>query len=181
MAKAPPPPLRFLLAHPAHFIACGLGSGLSPVAPGTVGTLFAWATYPLLRHAFPADGSFVLLLALMLAFGIWCIHLTGRHLGVTDHGAIVWDEIVPFWAALMFVPPALSDTPHGVLFSLDGLLWQAAAFVLFRFFDITKPPPASYFDRRVKNGFGVMMDDVVAAGYAVLILALGKAATEALL
>lgn len=162
--KSTPPPLSFLLAHPAHFIACGLGSGLSPFAPGTAGTLFAWATYPLLRMAYPGDLNFALFLGFMFAFGIWCCQITGRHLGVVDHGSIVWDEIVPFWAALLFAP--------------QEILWQLAAFLWFRFYDIVKPPPANYFDTRVKNGFGVMMDDAVAAGYTVLTLALFKAVLD---
>jgi phosphatidylglycerophosphatase A len=178
MARLPPPSFRFLFAHPAHFVACGLGSGLSPVAPGTVGTLFAWASYPWLRHIYPDDANFALFLVFMLLFGIWCIQVAGRHLGVTDHGAIVWDEIVPFWALLMFVPAALVESPHGVLLSANGLIWQAGAFVLFRLFDILKPPPASFFDQRVKNGFGVMMDDVVAAAYAALCLALVRLLLE---
>ncbi|MDK9723787.1 MAG: phosphatidylglycerophosphatase A [Sterolibacteriaceae bacterium MAG5] len=173
--KSTPPPLSFLLAHPAHFIACGCGSGLSVFAPGTAGTLFAWATYPLLRLAYPEDANFALFLVFMFAFGVWCCHVTGRHLGVVDHGSIVWDEIVPFWATLMFVPAAFVNSHHGVLVSLDGIIWQAAAFLWFRFYDIVKPPPARWFDTRVKNGFGVMMDDAVAAGYTVLTLALFKA------
>jgi len=166
------PNLRFLVSHPAHFIACGLGSGLSPVAPGTAGTAFAWVTYALLRHGYPADANFGLFLVFMLVFGTWCVHITGRDLGEPDHGAIVWDEIVPFWAVLMFLPPAIIDSPHGVLFSAGGLAWQGMAFVLFRLFDIIKPPPASYFDREMKNGLGVMLDDVAAAGYTIIVLAL---------
>ncbi len=166
------PNLRFLVAHPAHFIACGFGSGLSPFAPGTSGTVFAWAAYALLRHAYPADASFGLFLVLMFAFGTWCVHITGRDLGEPDHGAIVWDEIVPFWAVLMFLPAAIIDSPHGVLISAAGLAWQAAAFVLFRLFDIVKPPPAGFFDRKMKNAFGVMLDDVAAAGYTIMVLAL---------
>ena len=166
------PNLKFLISHPAHFIACGLGSGLSSFAPGTAGTAFAWLTYALLRHAYPADVNFGLFLVFMFVFGTWCVHITGRHLGEPDHGAIVWDEIVPFWAVLMFLPPAIIDSPHGVLFSAAGLAWQGIGFVLFRLFDIVKPQPASFFDRRMKNGFGVMMDDVVAAGYTVLAVAL---------
>lgn len=168
------PSLRFLLSHPAHFVACGLGSGLSPVAPGTVGTLFAWATYPLLRLVYPEDGNFALFLGLMAAFGIWCMHIAGRHLGVTDHGAIVWDEIVPFWTVLLFLPAALLPSAHGVGVSWSGVLWQGAGFALFRLFDIYKPSPADYFDREVKNSFGVLMDDVVAAGYTLLVLAVAK-------
>lgn len=160
MAKPPPPPLKFLFSHPAHFIACGMGSGLSPFASGTAGTLFAWASYPLLRLGYPGDLGFALFLLFAFVAGVWCAHLTGRHLGVVDHGAIVWDEIVPFWAVLLLTP--------------EGWLWQTAAFLLFRFYDIVKPSPANYFDEQVKNGFGVMMDDVIAAGYTVLSLALLK-------
>ncbi len=172
MAKLPPPPLSFLFRHPAHFIACGFGSGLSPVAPGTAGTLLAWATYPLLRLGYPGDVGFALFLLFAFVAGVWCAHLTGRNLGVVDHGAIVWDEIVPFWAVLMFVPAALVGGPGGLNLSWSGLAWQAAAFFLFRFYDIVKPTPADYFDQRVKNGFGVMMDDAIAAAYTVLTLAL---------
>jgi phosphatidylglycerophosphatase A len=174
------PSLKFLFAHPAHFVACGCGSGLSSIAPGTAGTAFAWATYALLRLAYPEDANFAIFLLLMFVFGIWCADLTGRHLGEADHGAIVWDEIVPFWAVLTFLSPALISSPHGVFLSASGLAWQSSAFVLFRLFDIVKPPPASYFDQRVKNGFGVMMDDVVAAGYTILALAAVKLLLERL-
>lgn len=166
MAKAPAPPTAFLFRHPAHLIACGFGSGLSPFAPGTAGTLFAWATYPLLRGFFPADFAFAIFLLLAFALGVTACHITGRALGVTDHGSIVWDEIVPFWAVLLLTPA--------------GWLWQLAAFLWFRFYDIMKPPPADYFDKQVKNGFGVMMDDLVAAAYTVLTLALFKAGVDAL-
>ena len=175
MAKAPPPPLGFLLRHPAHLVACGFGSGLSVFAPGTAGTVFAWATYPLLRLGMPGDLHFLVFLVLMFALGIHACQVTGRALGVVDHGAIVWDEIVPFWGVLLLAPQAMVETPHGAMLSVSGLIWQTAAFFLFRFFDIVKPPPASYFDRQVKNGFGVMMDDLVAAGYTVLALAVAKA------
>lgn len=138
-----------------------MGSGLAPFAPGTFGTLFAWLTFPSLAHAF---GDFALLGLLTAAYlvGIWAIDHTGRGLGDPDHGSIVWDEIVPFWLVLLMTPP--------------GFLWQATAFVLFRFFDITKPQPARYFDQHVKNGFGVMADDLVAAGYTLLSLALLRTA-----
>ena len=174
MAKNPPPSLKFLISDPAHFIACGCGSGLSRFAPGTAGTAFAWASYPLLRLAFPADPTCLIVLLLAFLLGVVVCNITGQHLGVVDHGSIVWDEIVPFWAILLFCPPALLPSPHGYYFSLHGLMWQTAAFFLFRFYDIIKLPPAGYFDRRVKNGFGVMMDDVMAAGHTVLTLALIK-------
>ncbi len=151
------PSLRFLLAHPAHLVACGFGSGLSPWAPGTFGTLFAWATFGPLRSSM---SDFELLGFLVVSFigGIVAVHKTGVDLGVVDHGSIVWDEIVPFWLVLLFCP--------------THWLWQTAAFCLFRFFDISKPQPARYFDEQVKNGFGVMTDDLVAAGYTLLVLAI---------
>jgi len=153
------PTLSFLLAHPAHFFALGCGSGLAPKAPGTFGTLFAWGSFLLFR---PYIGDFPLLLLLAAAYlaGIWFIEVTGRALGDPDHGSIVWDEIVPFWLVLLMTP--------------ETFFWQLAAFALFRYFDITKPQPARYFDQHVKNGFGVMADDLVAAGYTLLCLALLK-------
>jgi phosphatidylglycerophosphatase A len=154
---ANPPTIQFLLAHPAHLLACGFGSGLSPRAPGTVGTLFAWAAFPLLR---PWMNDFEMLGFLLVCFvvGVLAVQRTGVDLGVIDHGSIVWDEIVPFWLVLLFCPM--------------HWLWQVTAFCLFRFFDIVKPQPARYFDEKVKNGFGVMCDDLMAAGYTLLVLAI---------
>jgi phosphatidylglycerophosphatase A len=166
MAKAPAPPFSFLLRHPAHLIACGFGSGLVPFAPGTAGTVFAWLTYPFLRTWLPDETSFAVFLLLAFALGVTACQITGRALGVVDHGSIVWDEIVPFWAVL-FLTPA-------------GWMWQLAAFLWFRIYDISKPAPADYFDDKVKNGFGVMMDDVIAAAYTVLTLAVFKALVERL-
>jgi phosphatidylglycerophosphatase A len=164
MAKAPAPPIAFLFRHPAHLIACGFGSGLSRFAPGTFGTLFAWLTYPWLRTGLPDDFAFALFLLLAFVLGVTACQITGRSLGVIDHGSIVWDEIVPFWFVLLLTPP--------------GFMWQLAAFFWFRFYDITKPAPADYFDRQMKNGLGVMMDDVIAAAYTVLTLAIGKSLLE---
>ena len=155
--KTKPPSLHFLLSHPAHLVACGFGSGLSPFAPGTVGTLFAWASFPLLR---PWMNDFELIGFLLVCYigGVLAAQRTGADLGVVDHGSIVWDEIVPFWLVLVFCPA--------------GGFWQITAFLLFRFFDIVKPQPARYFDEQVKNGFGVMTYDLVAAGYTLLVLAI---------
>lgn len=147
--------MSILFTHPAHFIALGCGSGLAPKAPGTFGTLFALVTFPLLNAAFSGLLLWAFLL-LAFVFGLWAIGITGRALGEVDHSSIVWDEIVPFWMLLTALPP--------------GWAWWLAAFVLFRFFDIVKPWPASFFDRRVKNAFGVMMDDVVAACFAWIVL-----------
>ncbi|MDR3323297.1 MAG: phosphatidylglycerophosphatase A [Zoogloeaceae bacterium] len=154
-----PPSLRFLVSHPAHFIALGCGSGLSMWAPGTMGTVFAWLSFLLLRPHL-ADGSLLAFWALAFVLGVSAIHKTGRDLGEPDHGSIVWDEIVPFWFVL-FLTPA-------------GFWWQLAAFALFRFFDIWKPQPARWFDQEMKNGLGVMMDDVIAAAYTLFCLALAK-------
>lgn len=151
------PTIRFLLSHPAHFIALGFGSGLAPWAPGTMGSLLAWALYPLIRAPLSA-GVFLALLASLFAAGILAAERTGRALGVPDHGAIVWDEMVAVWLVLLLTPATLA--------------WQAVAVALFRFFDIVKPPPVRWADRELKGGLGVMIDDLIAAGYAVLILAI---------
>lgn len=153
------PSLRFLLSHPAHLLACGLGSGLSPIAPGTAGTLFAWLSYHLIKP-FYSDLGFGLFLLVGFVLGVFACERTGKALGVADHGAIVWDEIVPFWLVLLLTPA--------------GWLWQAAAFLLFRIFDIVKPPPAAMIDTTMKSGLGVMLDDVVAAGYTLVCLAVFK-------
>lgn len=152
-----PPTYRLLLSHPAHFISLGFGAGLAPRAPGTAGTLAAWLLYPLLRAPI-SDFVFLALLASFFVAGLIAADRTGRALGVPDHGAIVWDEIVAFWLVLFFTPASL--------------LWQSLAFVLFRFFDIVKPQPIRWVDSRIKGGLGVMLDDVIAAGYAILALAL---------
>jgi len=151
------PDARFLVAHPAHFIALGFGSGLAPRAPGTFGTLAALALYWLLALAMPPLA--IAFLAVPLFFvGVWACGVTGRNLGVDDHGALVWDEIVAF-------------LPLAALAS--GSLWlQALAFALFRLFDIWKPFPIRLFEALVKGGLGVMLDDLLAACYAYLVFAL---------
>jgi phosphatidylglycerophosphatase A len=156
---AAPPSPSFAFSHPAHVIAHGFGAGLSPVAPGTVGTLVAWPLGWLVTGLL----SPALLLPLLLAsfvLGVWACELTGRHLGVSDHRAMVWDEIVAFLLMLALLPRELA--------------WQLAAFVLFRAFDIAKPPPIGWLERRFRGGFGVMIDDVVAAGMALVVLAIFK-------
>lgn len=151
------PSLRFLFSHPAHFIALGFGTGLSPLAPGTVGTLLALPLAALLR-ALSDDLGYLLCVAAAFAIGVWAADRTGKDLGVPDHGAIVWDEVAAFLLVLFFV-------------GADPVR-EGFAFLLFRFFDIVKPPPAGLIDREWQNGFGVMADDVIAACYALLALAL---------
>lgn len=153
------PGLRFVVSHPAHFVAFGFGVGLAPLAPGTFGTLLAFPAWWLLSGRYPPTvlGACVVL---SFAVGVWACGLTGRHLGVADHGGMVWDELVAFLGVLLVVP--------------EHPAWQAAAFVLFRTFDILKPPPIRQFERRYKRGFGVMFDDVLAGGCTVLVLAVAK-------
>ncbi|MBY0342078.1 MAG: phosphatidylglycerophosphatase A [Rhodocyclaceae bacterium] len=159
MIKKPPKvlPLKFLFSHPAHFIAGGFGSGYSPWAPGTTGTLFGWASYLLLAPLLQGPWQMALCLLLAFAIGTWACQKTGSDLGAVDHGSIVIDEIVPFWLVLWATQ----------LLTPNTWLWQLAAFVLFRIFDVLKPQPARYFDTRVKNGFGVMCDDLMAAFYSI--------------
>lgn len=148
------PDWRFALAHPAHFLALGFGSGLAPKAPGTAGTLVAFPLYFAMQGL--AAPVYWALTALFLLAGIWICGRTGKALGVHDHGGIVWDEIAAFLLVLPFSPPAW---------------WgYALAFALFRLFDIWKPFPIAWFDAQVHGGLGVMLDDVLAAGYAVLCL-----------
>ena len=149
---------RFVFRHPAHTVAIGFGSGLFPFAPGTAGTLFALLAFAPLA-ALTGDWLVTILVAVSVV-GIWACEVTGKALGAADHGAIVWDEIVAFWWVLLLTP----NTP----------VWQAAAFVLFRLFDIWKPSPIGEFDRRYKNGFGVMLDDILAGFYTLLVLALAR-------
>jgi phosphatidylglycerophosphatase A len=148
------PDARFLVSHPAHFIALGFGAGLSPVAPGTVGTLVAFPLCWLLLQAMPPLA--VAFVAIPLFFvGVWACDRTGRDLGVQDHGSMCWDEIVAF-------------LPLAAIASAGWVL-QLVAFLLFRLFDIWKPFPIREMERRVKGGFGVMIDDVFAAFYAYIV------------
>lgn len=150
------PTAAFLLAHPAHFIALGFGSGLSPWAPGTVGSLLAWALYPLMRSPV-SEGVFLLLLVSFFLAGILACERTAKALGSGDPGAVVWDEMLAVWLVLFFCPP--------------GLAWQAAGVALFRLFDIAKPEPIATLERRFRGGLGIMIDDLAAAGYVLLVLA----------
>lgn len=156
-ATAPAPSWRLMLSHPAHQLSFGFGSGLVRPAPGTWGTLFAWLLFAVL-DPWLTDGGWAAVITLTFALGALAAERTGRALGRADHGAIVIDEIVAFWLVLWLLPP--------------GIFTQAVAFVGFRLFDILKPPPIGWVDRRFKNGVGVMLDDLVAALYTLLVAAL---------
>ena len=137
-----------------HFIAFGFGSGLLPKAPGTFGTLAAVPFY-LVLNQLPSMVYFIFLI-LAAFFGIWICDVTARSLKVPDHPSIVWDEMVGFWITMFAAPYTL--------FSL------ILGFALFRFFDIVKPWPIRWFDRHVKGGFGIMMDDMLAGVCASILL-----------
>src|SRR5690349_19586423 len=131
------PGLRFLFASPAHFLALGFGAGLAPVAPGTFGTLIAWPLFWLLQARVDAV-AFLALVVVLYILGIGVCGRTGRDLGVQDHKAIVWDEIVAFLLVLFFTPRTLP--------------WQCIAFVLFRLFDALKPGPIRIIESRFHGG-----------------------------
>ena len=131
---------------PMQFMAFGFGSGLSPKAPGTVGTLAAVPLYWLI-----ADWNLLYYSAFVVAaalLGIWICAVASRQLQVHDHPGIVWDEFVGYWITMWAMP-------------VDWL-WMIAGFLVFRVYDIAKPWPVSYLDRKVGGGFGIMIDDVIA-------------------
>lgn len=150
------PDFHFLVSHPAHFIALGYGAGLAPKAPGTFGTLAALPLFWLLMQANTSPAFLLSVTAFAYLLGIWACAVAGRNLGVADHGSIVWDEIVAMWLVLIFTPV--------------NWLWWLLAFGLFRFFDILKPWPIGWFDVRLKNGFGVMFDDLLAAMFSIALI-----------
>ena len=156
---------RFLLDHPAHLIALGFGAGLSRLAPGTVGTLWAWAAFLIIQHWLtPLEMG--LLIAVSLLVGWWACTVCARHMGVADPGAIVWDEVIAFWLVLWLVTPTT--------------FWgQLGAFVLFRYFDAAKPGPVRWADSLFKGfgwrgGWGIIFDDLVAAFCTLLVIAIWR-------
>ena len=148
------PNFSFLIKHPAHFLALGFGSGLAPKAPGTFGTIIGLPLFYLIAHY--SLNIQLSIIALLFLVGIYLCDVAGKALGVSDHGSIVWDEI----AAMMLV---LTITPM-------HWLWWLIAFGLFRLFDIWKPFPIRQCDAKLKGGFGVMFDDLLAALYALIVL-----------
>jgi phosphatidylglycerophosphatase A len=160
--KAPRPPARLILTTPEHFIAFGAGAGLSPQAPGTVGTLWGLPFWLLLCWL-PPLGYAVALLAL-IAFGVWVCDRSAKLLGVPDHSGIVFDEIVGFLVTAIPLLPALG------LVTGRWWLWLPVAFAVFRAFDILKPWPIRRLDQTVHGGFGIMLDDLVAGLYGAAVL-----------
>jgi phosphatidylglycerophosphatase A len=162
---APPvlrPSLRFMLAHPAHVIALGFGSGLSPLAPGTAGTVFGWASF-LLLDRWLSDTGIAFVIVVSLAIGWWACTTTAHHMRVLDPGSIVWDEVVSFWIVLW-------------LFMPTDFWGQLGAFALFRLLDAVKPGPVGWADGLFhgfgwRAGFGIFFDDLMAAFCTLLLLA----------
>lgn len=155
-------PARLLL-NPVHAISLGFGSGLSPIAPGTAGTLMAIPLYIFMLNvtewSYLSPLVFMSVVLAMFLVGVACSHYTGKALGVTDHGAIVWDEVVGFFITMFAIPPHATN-----------LIWLVTGFFVFRFFDIVKPWPIRWVDTFVKGGFGVMLDDVLAGIYSAVVL-----------
>ena len=145
---------RTVLTSPVHFLAFGFGSGLSPKAPGTMGTLAAILLYLLLMNL-PLTG-YLLAVLLISVVGIWICGESSRRLGVHDHGGIVWDEFAGFLLTMTAAP--------------QGWAWIVLGFALFRLFDIWKPWPVRVADRQLHGGLGIMLDDILAGIYAWLVL-----------
>lgn len=142
------------LRNPVHLLAFGFGSGCSPKAPGTAGTLMA-VPLCLALSVLPAT-YYLMVVVLAFVAGIWICDRTAKTLGVHDHGGIVWDEFVGFWITMFLLPISWISVLLG--------------FVLFRLFDIWKPWPIGWLDRKVSGGFGIMLDDVVAGIYAAILM-----------
>ena len=148
------PRFKELLSNSNYFFAFGFGSGLARKAPGTFGTLAAVPIYWLIQDlSWPIYATWLIV---TFALGVYWCDRSSKQLGVHDHGGIVWDEFVGYWIAMFLAP--------------TGWLWMLLGFVLFRFFDIIKPWPIGWLDRKVGGGFGIMIDDVLAGIYALMVL-----------
>ena len=143
---------KAILANPIHLLAFGFGAGLSPKAPGTMGTVVAVLIYLVLPSMPPT--IYVGLILLSFVFGIWICGKTAEDLSVHDHGGIVWDEFVGYWITMFMAP--------------SGLFWVLLGFVLFRLLDIFKPWPIKWADKELAGGLGIMLDDVLAGIMAAL-------------
>lgn len=147
-------PVKPNLRNPIHLLAFGFGSGLSPVAPGTMGTLVAVPVYLALQNL--PIVSYLMVVIVLTVLGVYLCQRTALDLNVHDHPGIVWDEIVGYLVTMIAAPA--------------GWIWMLTGFILFRFFDIVKPWPISWIDANIAGGFGIMLDDLVAAIFALMIL-----------
>lgn len=144
-----------VVSHPIYFLAFGFGAGLARYAPGTWGTLVAIPLYLLMAH-YLSPVMYALVLVVAFIFGVFICGRVARALGVHDFGGIVWDEIVGYLITMFLAP--------------EGISWIVLGFILFRLFDIWKPQPIRWIDQRVHGGLGIMLDDVIAALFALIIL-----------
>jgi phosphatidylglycerophosphatase A len=170
------PTFGFMRGHAAHWIALGFGSGLARRAPGTIGTLWGWVAFLLMQSFGWSSATLGWVILASLPVGWWACSVTARHMGVTDPGSIVWDEIVAFWIVLWVSAPT-------------GLWGQVVAFLLFRYFDAAKPGPVGWADalfkpdpaggpggvRWSRAGLGILFDDLVAAFCTLFVIALWRA------
>ncbi|WP_146906967.1 phosphatidylglycerophosphatase A family protein [Arenimonas daejeonensis] len=155
MAVLPVGTRRKLMKHPLGWIAAGFGAGFSPRAPGTVGSLAALLPWWFLMKDMPLP-VYLTVLAVGFGIGVWASHWAIARTGIEDPSLVVWDEYIGMWIALLFLP--------------TGWAWVVAAFVLFRIFDIAKPWPVSWADRKLHGGFGAMLDDAIAGVYALAVV-----------
>ena len=158
MAAKPAAPPPALLRNPVQFLAFGFGSGLAPRAPGTAGTLAAIPLFLLVDAALANTASpllwYSLFIVVTAAVGVWICDRASAQMGVHDHPGIVWDEFVGYWITMWALPA--------------DWVWMLAGFVAFRIFDILKPWPIGWLDRKVAGGFGIMIDDVLAGMMACI-------------
>ena len=170
------PSLKWIFQSASRTLAFGFGSGLSPVAPGTAGTLWAWAAF-LIGEYFLSTEDFLWIISTSIVLGCWICGHVSEELGKKDFGGIVWDEIIAFWLVLIFIMPT-------------NIWMQAGAFAIFRFFDAVKPGPIGIIDRHFKHleggdhsspsnfglmlwrGFGIIADDLAAAFFTLLTITL---------
>jgi phosphatidylglycerophosphatase A len=149
-----------MCSHPAHILSLGLGTGLSKIAPGTMGTLLGWLSFVLLDYTVCLSPiAWAIVITVSFAVGVAATGYTAKKMNLADPGAINWDEVVGIGWVMWWIMPASS-------------LEQCIAFLLFRFFDAFKPQPIRYFDKRLRGGFGIMFDDLVAAFFTLLVIAL---------
>ena len=151
------PKASWVFADGGRLLMFGMGSGILRPGSGTWGTLMGWLIWEAVASSV-SDRDIALFLAFAFVYGCWAAGRVSSQLGVEDHVGIVWDEMVAFWLVLWLVP--------------DTLAAQALAFVLFRLFDTTKPPPIRQVDARLKSGTGIMVDDILAAGYTLLVVSI---------
>ena len=153
------------LSNPIHLAAVGFGSGLAPKAPGTFGTLAAVPLFYLL--AMLSIEYYLAVLVITSFAGFWFCHVTSEAMGVHDHKAIVWDEFVGYWITMLPLLLVYPEIKNGMAIPF---VWVCIGFLLFRFFDVLKPFPISWLDKKVEGGFGIMIDDIVAGIFAAISL-----------